>query len=150
MTIATVGAIAIHKLPEAVGVMLFYKIGELFQEGAVSRSRRSIQSLLEIRPDAANLKTNGGIQVVSPDNVKVGDQILVKPGERIPLDGDVLEGSAQLDTSALTGESVPRPVRPGDSVLAGMINQSGVDTCLGVKSRRENIFHRGLIRPGSL
>ena len=126
MTIATVGAIAIHKLPEAVGVMLFYKIGELFQEGAVSRSRRSIQSLLEIRPDAANLKTNGGIQVVSPDKVKVGDQILVKPGERIPLDGDVLEGSAQLDTSALTGESVPRLVRPGDPVLAGMINQSGV------------------------
>lgn len=126
MTIATVGAIAIHKLPEAVGVMLFYKIGELSQEGAVSRSRRSIQSLLEIRPDAANLKTNGGIQVVSPDNVKVGDQILVKPGERIPLDGDVVEGSAQLDTSALTGESVPRPVRAGDPVLAGMINQSGV------------------------
>ena len=142
MTIATVGAIAIHKLPEAVGVMLFYKIGELFQEGAVSRSRRSIQSLLEIRPDAANLKTNGGIQVVSPDKVKVGDQILVKPGERIPLDGDVLEGSAQLDTSALTGESVPRLVRPGDPVLAGMINQSGVLTVTVTKRFGESSISR--------
>jgi len=108
----------------------------------VSRSRRSIQSLLEIRPDAANLKTNGGIQVVSPDTVKVGDQILVKPGERIPLDGDVLEGSAQLDTSALTGESVPRPVRPGDSVLAGMINQSGVLSVTVTKRFSESSISR--------
>lgn len=128
MTIATIGAIAIHKIPEAVGVMLFYKVGELFQEAAVSRSRRSIQSLLAIRPDAANLKTATGIQVVSPETIQVNDLILVKPGERIPLDGDVLEGTSQVDTSALTGESVPRTIRPEETVLAGMINQSGVLT----------------------
>ena len=128
MTIATVGAIVIHKLPEAVGVMLFFKVGELFQELAVSRSRRSISALLEIRPDAANLKTDSGIQVVSPDVVKVGDIIVVKPGEKVPLDGEILDGNAQVDTSALTGESVPRTVGVGETVLAGMINQSGVLT----------------------
>ncbi|MGA7932330.1 MAG: heavy metal translocating P-type ATPase, partial [Kovacikia sp.] len=99
MTIATVGAIAIHQLPEAVGVMLFFKVGELFQELAVNRSRRSIQSLLEIRPDFANLKTDQGIQIVSPQVVNVGDTILVKPGEKIPLDGNILDGSSQVDTS---------------------------------------------------
>ena len=128
MTIATVGAIAIHKLPEAVGVMLFFKIGELFQEYAVGRSRRSISSLLAIRPDAANLKTESGIQVVSPEAVKLGDTILVKPGEKIPLDGAVIDGRSQVDTSALTGESVPRTVGVGETVLAGMINQTGVLT----------------------
>jgi Zn2+/Cd2+-exporting ATPase len=128
MTIATVGAIAIHKLPEAVGVMLFFKVGELFQELAVSRSRRSISALLEIRPDVANLKTDSGIQVVSPEGVKVGDIIVVKPGEKVPLDGEILDGNAQVDTSALTGESVPRTVGVGETVLAGMINQSGVLT----------------------
>lgn len=128
MTIATVGAIAIHKLPEAVGVMLFFKVGELFQELAVSRSRRSISALLEIRPDAANLKTDSGIQTVSPEIVKVGDIIVVKPGEKVPLDGEILDGSAQVDTSALTGESVPRTVGVGETVLAGMINQTGVLT----------------------
>lgn len=128
MTIATVGAISIHKLPEAVGVMLFFKVGELFQEYAVGRSRRSISSLLEIRPDAANLKTESGIQVVSPEAVNVGDTILVKPGEKIPLDGAVMEGGSQVDTSALTGESVPRTIGSGETVLAGMINQTGVLT----------------------
>lgn len=128
MTIATLGAIAIHKLPEAVGVMLFFKIGELSQEYAVSRSRRSISSLLEIRPDSAHLKTNTGIQTVSPEAVKVGDTILVKPGEKIPLDGKILDGSSQVDTSALTGESVPRTVGVGETVLAGTINQTGVLT----------------------
>lgn len=128
MTVATLGAIAIHLLPEAVAVMLFYKIGELVQDVAVHRSRRSIRSLLEIRPDAAALITEAGIQIVSPEAVQLGDTILVKPGEKIPLDGTVLEGQAQVDTSALTGESVPRSVRVGDSVLAGMINQSGVLT----------------------
>lgn len=128
MTIATVGAIAIHKLPEAVGVMLFFKVGELFQELAVSRSRRSISALLEIRPDAANLKTDNGIQTVSPEVVKVGDTIVVKPGEKVPLDGEILDGSAQVDTSALTGESVPRTYGVGEAVLAGMINQTGVLT----------------------
>jgi Zn2+/Cd2+-exporting ATPase len=128
MTIATLGAIAIHKLPEAVGVMLFFKVGELFQEYAVGRSRRSISALLEIRPDAANLKTDSGIKAVSPNVVNVGDIIVVKPGEKVPLDGEILDGSAQVDTSALTGESVPRTVGVGETILAGMINQSGLLT----------------------
>ncbi len=128
MTIATMGAIAIHKLPEAVGVMLFFKVGELFQEYAVGRSRRSISALLEIRPDAANLKTDSGLQTVSPEVVKVGDIIVVKPGEKVPLDGEILDGSAQVDTSALTGESVPRTVGVGETILAGMINQTGALT----------------------
>lgn len=128
MTIATLGAIAIHKLPEAVAVMLFFKVGELFQETALKRSRRSISSLLEIRPDAANLKTNNGVEVVSPQVVKVGDEILVKPGEKIPLDGEIIAGHSQLDTSALTGESVPYSVGVGEVVFAGTINQTGVLT----------------------
>ena len=128
MTIATLGAVAIHKLPEAVGVMLFFKIGELFQEFAVGRSRQSIRSLLEIRPDSANLKQNGDIKKVAPETVAVGDIILVKPGEKIPLDGEIIDGNSQIDTSALTGESVPRTVKVGETVLAGTINQTGVIT----------------------
>ncbi len=128
MTIATLGAVAIHKLPEAVGVMLFFKIGELFQEFAVGRSRQSIRSLLEIRPDSANLKQNGDIKKVAPETVAVGDIILVKPGEKIPLDGEIIDGNSQIDTSALTGESVPRTVKVGETVLAGTINQTGVLT----------------------
>lgn len=128
MTVATLGAIAIHQLPEAVGVMLFFKIGELFQEMAISKSRRSIKALLEIRPDAANLKTADGVQIVSPETVNIGDTILVKPGEKVPLDGEVLEGNSQVDTSALTGESVPRTIRTGEVILAGMINQTGLLT----------------------
>ncbi|MDM9383615.1 heavy metal translocating P-type ATPase [Chlorogloeopsis sp. ULAP01] len=128
MTIATVGAIAIHQLPEAVAVMLFYRVGELFQEYSVRRSRRSIKALLEVRPDTANLKVNGSVKAVSPEAVRVGDIILVKPGEKIPLDGEVLEGYSQVDTSALTGESVPRTVKVGETVLAGMINKTGVLT----------------------
>jgi Cd2+/Zn2+-exporting ATPase len=142
MAIATIGAIAIHKLPEAVGVMLFYKVGELFQESAVSRSRRSIQSLLAIRPDSANLKTANGLQTVSPEAVQVNDLILVKAGDRIPLDGEVLEGTSQVDTSALTGESVPRTVRVGETVLAGMINQSGVLTVKVTKRFGESSIAR--------
>jgi Zn2+/Cd2+-exporting ATPase len=142
MAVATIGAIAIHKFPEAVTVMLFYKIGELFQEAAVQRSRRSIQSLLEIRPDSANLKTDAGIQVVSPENVRVGDVILVKPGEKIPLDGQILTGSSLVDTSALTGESVPRLVKVGELVLAGMINQSGVLTVQVTKPLSESSIAR--------
>ncbi|MCU0532350.1 MAG: cadmium-translocating P-type ATPase [Hydrococcus sp. Prado102] len=126
MTIATLGAIAIHKLPEAVGVMLFFKIGELFQEFAVGRSRKSIKSLLEIRPDYANLKVNEEVKKVSPESVNLGDLIIVKPGEKIPLDGEVIQGNSQLDTSALTGESVPRTVKVGEIVLAGMLNKTGV------------------------
>jgi Zn2+/Cd2+-exporting ATPase len=142
MTIATVGAIAIHKLPEAVGVMLFFKIGELFQETAVSRSRRSISTLLEIRPDAANLKTVNGIEVVAPERVKVGDTIIVKPGEKIPLDGEIIEGTSQIDTSALTGESVPRTVDVGETVLAGTINQTGVLTVTVTKLFGESSISR--------
>ncbi|MBD2560317.1 MULTISPECIES: heavy metal translocating P-type ATPase [Nostoc] len=126
MTVATLGAIAIHKLPEAVGVMLFYKIGELFQDIAVSRSRNSIKALLEVRPDYANLKTKEGINKVSPETVNIGEIIVVKPGEKIPLDGEIIDGNSQVDTSALTGESVPRTVRMGETVLAGMINKMGV------------------------
>ncbi|WP_009630821.1 heavy metal translocating P-type ATPase [Synechocystis sp. PCC 7509] len=142
MTIATLGAIAIHQLPEAVGVMLFFKIGELFQETAVSRSKRSISSLLEIRPDSANLKTDNGIKTVSPEVVRVGDTILVKPGEKIPLDGKILDGKSQVDTSALTGESVPRSVGVGETVLAGMINQSGVLTIEVIKLFGESSIAR--------
>ncbi len=128
MTIATLGAIAIHEIPEAVAVMLFFQVGELFQGYSVGRSRRSIKALLEVRPDTANLKVNGEVRQVSPDSVSVGDVILVRPGEKVPLDGEVLEGSTQVDTSALTGESMPRRLSVGDSVLAGMINQSGALT----------------------
>jgi len=128
MSVATLGAFAIHEMPEAVAVMVFYNVGEFFQDLALSRSRRSIKSLLEIRPDTANLLTNGKIKEVSPEEVFVGDKILVKPGEKIPLDGIVIEGNSMLDTSALTGESVPRSVKAGESVMAGMINKSGTLT----------------------
>ncbi|MBW4688959.1 MAG: cadmium-translocating P-type ATPase [Komarekiella atlantica HA4396-MV6] len=128
MTVATLGAIAIHKLPEAVGVMLFYKIGELFQDIAVSRSRNSIKALLEVRPDYANIQIEGELKKVSPETINIGDIIIVKPGEKIPLDGEIIEGKSQVDTSALTGESVPRTVRLGETVLAGMLNKMGVLT----------------------
>jgi Cd2+/Zn2+-exporting ATPase len=142
MTIATLGAIAIHKLPEAVGVMLFYKVGELFQDLALSRSKRSIQSLLEIRPDSANLKTDSGIQIVSPEAVNIGDIILVKPGEKIPLDGEILDGNSMVDTAALTGESMPQSLELGDTVLAGMINQSGLLTIQVTKLFGESSISR--------
>jgi Cd2+/Zn2+-exporting ATPase len=106
--------------------MLFFKVGELFQEYAVGRSRKSIKSLLEIRPDYANLKIDGEVKVISPEEVNIGDLIVIKPGEKIPLDGEVIQGNSQLDTSALTGESVPRTVNVGEMVLAGMLNQTGV------------------------
>lgn len=128
MSIATLGAIAIDQLPEAVGVMLFFKVGELFQDYSINRSRNSIRALLEVRPDYANVKIDEDVQKVSPEQVEIGQQILVRPGEKIPLDGEVLEGSSQVDTSALTGESVPRPIEVGDTVLAGMLNRSGVLT----------------------
>ncbi len=128
MTIATLGAFAIDEMPEAVAVMLFYVVGELFQDLAVNRSRRSIKSLLEIKPDYANLKNNGDIIKVSPEDVNIGDEIVVKAGEKIPLDGLVTDGSSFVDTSALTGESVPRKIKSNDEVLAGMINQSGLIT----------------------
>jgi Cd2+/Zn2+-exporting ATPase len=142
MTIATLGAIAIHELPEAVGVMLFYQLGELAQGSAVGRSRRSIQALLEVRPDTANLKTNGTIKTVAPDTVNVGEQIVVRPGEKVPLDGEVLEGVSLVDTAALTGESVPRRVAGGDRVLAGSVNQSGALTLQVTKRFGESSIAR--------
>ena len=128
MTIATLGAIVIHQIPEAVGVMIFFKVGEFFQDLSVNRSRKSIKALLETRPDHANLKVDGTVKKVSPDDVKVEDIVIVKPGEKVPLDGVILEGSSQVDTSALTGESVPRRAMLGDTVLAGMINKTSVLT----------------------
>jgi len=128
MTIATLGAFAINEMPEAVTVMLFYVVGELFQDIAVGRSRKSIKSLLEIRPDYANLKSGAEILKVSPEDVNVGDTIIVKAGEKVPLDGTILEGNSFLDTSALTGESVPLSVKEKDEVKAGMINRSGLIT----------------------
>lgn len=128
MTLATGGAIAIHALPEAAGVMLFYKVGEFLQELSVHRSRKSIKALLEIRPDYANIQRDGEIIKVSPEEAKIGDHVIVKPGERIPLDGIVVSGSTQVDTSALTGESVPRVKKENDTVLAGMINKAGLIT----------------------
>ena len=138
MTIATLGAFAIHQLPEAVAVMLFYQVGEIFQDLAVSRSRQSITSLLEVRPDYANLKVNDTVKQVSPEEVEIGNIILAKVGEKIPIDGEVIEGSSQLDTSALTGEPVPRTAKWGDTVLAGMINQTGSLTVRVTKPFRES------------
>jgi len=128
MTIATVGAIVIHEMPEAVAVMLFFRVGEFLQDLALNRSRRSVKSLLEMRPTFANLKVDGRVERVEPEKVKVGDLIIVKPGEKVPLDGIVVEGSSVVDTSALTGESKPKSVRVGDKVLSGMINLSGMLT----------------------
>lgn len=128
MTIATLGAIGIGEYPEAVSVMLFYRIGEEFQEAAVNRSRRSIKSLINIKPDSANLLVNGDILTVSPEKLKLADTIILRPGERAPVDSRVIEGRSELDVSALTGESMPEPVEPGDQVLSGSINTSGLLT----------------------
>lgn len=128
MALATVGAFAVKQYPEAVAVMLFYQVGELFQGIAVNRSRKSISALMDIRPDYANIKVGNNIQRVSPEEVKIGDLIVVKPGEKVPLDGKVIEGSSMVDTSALTGESVPREVEAGSDVLSGFINKNGVLT----------------------
>ena len=126
MTIATIGAFGIGEFPEAVAVMLFYQVGELFQSYAVDKSRKSISSLMDIRPDYANVEKNGELQKVDPDDVKIGEIIIVKPGEKIPLDGNVVEGKSSLDTKALTGESLPRDVTEGEEVLSGCINLNGV------------------------
>lgn len=128
MALATIGAFAIGEYPEGVAVMLFYQVGELFQGMAVNRSRRSITALMDIRPEFAYLKEGNNLRRVSPEEVSIGDIIVVKPGEKVPLDGVILEGSAMMDTSALTGESVPRPVEPGSQVLSGFINRNGVIT----------------------
>ena len=128
MSISTIGAFALGEYPEAAAVMLFYQIGEYFQSLAVERSRRSIKSLLAIRPDTANLITEDGVTETAAEDIRIGSRILIKAGERVPLDGTVLEGESMLDTAALTGESVPRRVHAGDDVLSGCINQSGTLT----------------------
>lgn len=142
MSLATVCAFAIGEYPEAVAVMLFYQIGEIFQNAAVGRSRRSISALRQIRPDTANLVTPDGTMTVPPEMVGVGERILVRPYERVPLDGVVLEGASSLDTSALTGESLPRDVQPGDILLAGSINQSGFITVEVKKEYGESTIAR--------
>ena len=134
MAVATVGAMALGEYTEGVAVMLFYQIGEFFQGWAVGKSRRNISELMDIRPDYANLETEDGIEKTDPDDVEVGSVILVQPGERVPIDGVVIEGKSSLDTSALTGESVPRDISEGGEILSGSINLSGV---LRVKTTRE-------------
>ena len=126
MSVATVGAFGCGEYPEAVAVMLFYQVGELFQSVAVDRSRKSISALMDIRPDYANIEQNGKLVQVDPEEVSVGDVIVVKAGERVPLDGTVLEGASSLDTAALTGESLPRDVQAGDEVISGCVNLTGV------------------------
>ena len=126
MTVATIGAFGIGEFPEAVAVMLFYQVGELFQSYAVDKSRKSIASLMDIRPDYANIEKDGKVLKVDPDDVNIGDIIIIKPGEKVPLDGIVIEGNTSIDTKALTGESLPREIAPGDEILSGSINISGL------------------------
>lgn len=125
MTVATIGALCLQEYAEGVAVMLFYQVGEWFQSYAVNKSRRSISSLMDIRPDSAGVLRNGAVQQVDPEEVQVGETILVRAGERVPLDGVIIEGTSSLDTSALTGESLPREVSAGENVISGCINQSG-------------------------
>lgn len=134
MAVATIGAICLGDYKEGVAVMLFYQIGELFQSYAVGKSRKNISELMDIRPDYANLERDGNVEKVDPYEVSCGDIIVVNPGEKVPLDGIVLEGSSALNTSALTGESVPRNVKIGDEIISGCINMSGV---LRVKTTKE-------------
>ena len=132
MTVATLGAIVLATYKgsgdynEAVAVMLFYQIGELFQSYAVGKSRRNITALMDIRPDYANIERDGKLEQVDPEEVEVGSVIVIQPGERVPLDGIVLEGSSTLNTSALTGESMPRDAEAGDEIISGCINMTGV------------------------
>ena len=126
MTIATIGAFAINEFPEAVAVMLFYQVGELFQSYTVDKSRKSISSLMEVRPDFANVERDGKVIKVSPNDVKIGEIIVVKPGEKVPLDGIIVEGVTTLDTKALTGEAIPQDVKVGNQILSASINISRV------------------------
>jgi len=142
ITIATLGAFAIREYPEAVGVMLFYVVGEFFQDLAVNRSRRSIKSLLALKAEYASLKVGEKIVKVKPEELKVGDIIVIKPGERVPVDGIIIEGSSNVDTSALTGESVPRTVKEGEEILSGMVNLSGLLTVKVTKELKESTISR--------
>ena len=134
MAIATIGAFLIGEYPEGVAVMLFYQVGEIFQDMAVNNSRKSIRALMDIRPDFANLKIGDKIRKVSPEEVAIGDIIIVKPGEKVPLDGVVIEGTSMVDSSALTGESVPTKVEAGDIILSGVIN---INAVLTIKIEKE-------------
>ena len=140
MAVATVGAIAIAlyeqsgDYTEAIAVMLFYQIGELFQSYAVGKSRRNISELMDIRPDYANVEQDGKLEKVDPDEVEIGSVIVVQPGEKVPIDGVILEGSSTLSTSALTGESIPREAAAGDEIISGCINMTGL---LKVKTTKE-------------
>lgn len=134
MAVATIGAILLGDYKEGVAVMLFYQIGELFQSYAVGKSRRNISELMDIRPDYANVEQDGKLEKIDPDEVEIGTVIVVQPGEKIPIDGIIIEGKASLNTSALTGESLPREVKEGDEVISGCINMSGV---LKIKTTRE-------------
>lgn len=138
MTIATIGALILGEHSEGVAVMLFYQVGEWFQSYAVSKSRKSIASLMDIRPDYANVERDGKLVQVDPDEVMIGDTIIVKPGERVPLDGKIIKGTSALDTSALTGESMPRDVEPGMEVISGCINQTGILTIQTTKEFGES------------
>ena len=140
MAIATLGAFGVGEFPEAVAVMLFYQIGELFQSYAVDKSRKSISSLMDIRPDYANLVNENGYEKVKPKKVNIGDIILVKPGEKVPLDGTVIDGESRLDTSSLTGETVPRTVKTGDSILSGTINLNSA-----IKIKVEKTFKQSTV-----
>ena len=134
MAVATVGAMILGDYKEGTAVMLFYQIGELFQSYAVGKSRRNISQLMDIRPDYANIEGEHGLERVDPDEVEVGTIIVVQPGEKVPIDGVVTEGKAALNTSALTGESLPRDVKPGDDIISGCINMNGV---LKIRTTRE-------------
>ena len=138
MTIATIGALVLGEHSEGVAVMLFYQVGEWFQSYAVSKSRKSIASLMDIRPDYANLMVDGKLEQVDPDDVEVGTEIVVDPGEKVPIDGVIVEGNTTLNTGALTGESVPRDAKPGDDVISGCINMSGRITVRTTKAFGES------------
>ena len=138
MAVATIGAMALGEYTEGVAVMLFYQVGELFQSYAVGKSRRNISQLMDIRPDFANIMVDGQLTQVDPDEVEIGSEIVVQPGEKIPIDGVVIDGTATLDTAALTGESVPRSAKPGDEVISGCINMSGVLTIRTTKEFGES------------
>ena len=138
MAVATVGAMALGEYTEGVAVMLFYQIGELFQSYAVGKSRRNISSLMDIRPDFANVMIDGRLEQVDPDEVEIGSEIIVQPGEKIPIDGVIVDGTSTLDTAALTGESVPRGAKAGDAVISGCINMTGVLTIRTTKEFGES------------
>ena len=142
MAVATIGAISIGEYPEAVAVMLFYQIGEIFQDYAVDKSKKSITELMDIRPDYANVKREDKILKVKPEEVKINEIIVVKPGEKIPLDGIVIDGKSMLDTSSLTGESLPRSIEKDEEVLSGCINQSGTITIKVTKEYGESTVHK--------